>query len=185
MDTALIVIIVIAILIVAAIAAFLYLQSKRSTDLRERFGPEYDRTVSNSGRLKGEQELSERQKRVEKLNIVPLSNEARRGYAESWRNVQAHFVDEPGKAIGEADDLVQRVMAERGYPIGDFEQRVADISVDHADVVDNYRKAHSISRAQAGGGVSTEQLRQAMVHYKALFEDLLAETPEPSMTQRR
>ncbi len=175
----------IAVLLVGAVAALFYLETRRSAGLKDRFGPEYDRTVSGSGRLKGEQELHERQKRVEKLNIVPLTDTARRGYAETWRNVQAHFVDEPGKAIVEADDLVQRVMMERGYPIGDFEQRVADISVDHAEVVDSYRQAHSISRAQAGGGVSTEQLRQAMVHYRSLFEDLLAETDAPSMAQRR
>ncbi|HEX5369254.1 MAG TPA: hypothetical protein VFY10_07550, partial [Dehalococcoidia bacterium] len=153
-------IIVIAVLLVGAVAAFLFLQQKRSSGLQERFGSEYDRAVSDSGRLKGEQELHEREKRVEKLNIVPLTDAARRGYAESWRNVQARFVDEPGGAIVEADGLVQRVMAERGYPISDFDQRVADISVDHADVADNYREAHATSRAQARGGVSTEQLRQ-------------------------
>jgi len=179
MTLVLVVLAVIAVLAVAA-AAWMFYQKRRSEQLRAGFGPEYDRAVQTTGdRSKAEQELEARQKRVEALNLRALSPDQRTRFAEAWRQTQAHFVDDPGGAVGEADRLIGEVMQTRGYPVGDFEQRAADISVDHPAVVTNYRAAHRIAGAQARGEASTEDLRQAMVHYRALFEDLL-ETDTPA-----
>jgi hypothetical protein len=177
------VIIVLAVVAVIAIAAavWFFLRSRRTEQLREGFGPEYDRTVQETGsRGAAEKELAARRKRVEQLQIRELAPEERRHFADAWRSTQAHFVDDPGAAIGEADDLVGRLMHTRGYPVGDFEQRAADVSVDHPHVVTNYRSAHAIARRHADGGVSTEDLRQAMVHYRELFTELLETDDVPA-----
>jgi hypothetical protein len=164
-----------------AIAAFAYLAAKRkrSDRLRQRFGPEYDRAVSERGdRGAGEAELLEREKRREKLDIVSLEPDARERYAVAWRETQARFVDAPSEAVAEADRLVQRVMQERGYPVDTFDQRESDITVDHPHVARDYRAAHGISLASQNGEATTEDLREAMVHYRALFENLLGSDDE-------
>jgi len=161
---------------VIAIAALIYwaITNRRRTRLRERFGPEYDRMVEQRDDRRGvESELAMREKRRRKLDIVPLSARARDEYARRWHEIQSRFVDQPGPAVGEADGLVQEVMRERGYPVEDFSQREADLSVDHPTVLEHYRAAHGISLAQSQGQASTEDLRQAMVHYRTLFEELL------------
>lgn len=176
MDTTLLVIIVIAAvaLVVIAAAAWFIAQQKRSENLRRGFGTEYDRTVDEHGdRGKAESELRERQKRVSKFDIKPLDPNDRERYAKSWAATQARFVDSPAEAVGEADRLVNDVMHARGYPMGDFDQQAADISVDHPHVVENYRSARAIAERNEAGEATTEDLRQAMVHYRELFNDLL------------
>jgi hypothetical protein len=164
--------IVLAVIVLAALAliAAATMRKRRSEQLREGFGPEYDRVVEDTGdRRAAERELSERRKRHEELDIVSLSDGVRARYAEEWRQVQARFVDEPEAAVREADQLVQRVMSDRGYPVADdFERRAADVSVDYPDVVENFREGHRL----AGEG-DTEALRQAMVHFRSLFAELL------------
>ena len=168
-----IVVAAVALLIVAAIV-WMVMQRRRTEQLRESFGPEYDRAVREQGdRKSAEAELLDRRHRVERLHIHALSPEERGRFAESWRATQARFVDDPAAAIADADRVVGEAMDARGYPVGDFEQRAADISVDHPQVVSNYRAAHRIALAQTRGEASTEDLRQAMVHYRALFEELL------------
>jgi hypothetical protein len=173
------IIIVVAIIAAAIIGYVLFAanQKKHTGELKGRFGPEYDHTVATSGgRKQAEQDLSARQKRVEKLEIRPLGETQRQDYIERWRVVQAHFVDDPATSLRDADQLVGDTMTARGYPMATWDQRAADVSVDHPRVVDNYRAGHNIS-AMPAGKATTEQLRQAMVHYRTLFEDLLA--PEP------
>jgi hypothetical protein len=176
---------IIAIVVVAAIAvvligaAFMLMNRKRTGDLKNRYGDEYDRTVKASGRKEGEKDLREREKRVSKLELRELDGTEREGFMTRWTGVQATFVEAPRTALQHADVLVQEVMSARGYPMSDFEQRAADISVDHADVVTNYRAAHSIS--QRAGSATTEEMRQAMLYYKELFGDLLG-TPAESTT---
>jgi hypothetical protein len=168
----------VAALVVAAVIWFA-LRQLRTQELRKRFGPEYDRTVSLEGNArKAEAALAERAKRVEQLAIRPLSSEDAARFGAAWRHVQEQFVDNPGRAVSEADRLVGEVMTARGYPVGDFEQRVADISVDHPDVVMNYRAAREVALQHARGTASTEDLRVAMVHYRALFRDLLQTADE-------
>ena len=163
----------IALILIGAVAWFA-LTRRRSQQLRQRFGPEYDRTIRTEGNVrKAEAALEARAKRVEALHIRPLDPSAATRFDTAWRAVQARFVDDPRGAVTEADRLVGEVMTERGYPVGDFEQRVADVSVDHPDVVVNYRAAREIAVLHADGKASTEDLRQAMVHYRALFRDLL------------
>lgn len=176
MDKTIIIIVAAALVAVAAIAAavWMYLQKKQTQRLQSRFGPEYDRLAAVEGdRGRAEKTLHEREKRVEKLNLVPLSPEDRDRFAGAWRLEQAGFVDNPQAAVANADSLVTEVMKARGYPMGDFEQQVADISVDHALVVRNYRIAHDIALRDSGGETSTEELRTALLHYRMLFEDLL------------
>jgi hypothetical protein len=181
----LIVIIIVVALVVVAVGVWMYMQKRRTEQVRERFGPEYDRAVTEHGDQRGAQaELEARHKRVEHLDIRPLSPSDRARFADAWRATQAHFVDDPSAAIGEADRLVTDVMKARGYPIGDFEQRAADVSVDHPRVVENYRAARDTALRNERGQASTEDLRQAMVHYRALFEDLL-ESGTPEQTQVR
>ena len=149
-------------------------RKRRSSELREQFGPEYDQTVrERGGRGEAESELEARRKRVEQLKIHPLSAADQERFAASWRAIQSRFVDEPAEAIVEADRLVGELMQTRGYPVGDFEQRAADISVDHPNVVTHYRAAHAIATDREREAASTEELRQALVHYRALFEELL------------
>jgi len=183
-DWAWIIIVAAAVLIVLAVAA-IYMRSRRSRSLQERFGSEYERTVEEEGGRRGaERELAERERQRERLDIIPLAPEARDRYAESWRTVQTRFVDDPAGAVGEADRLVTDVMRERGYPIDDFDQRAADISVDHPDVVENYRAGHALYLKEDRGEADTENLRQAFVHYRALFSELL-ETREDAVQEVR
>jgi hypothetical protein len=177
MDAGLLVAILVVIVLLALLAFFAGRQ-RRSRKLQETFGPEYDRTVSETGdRRAAEAELLERTGRREGFDIVPLEPEARARYVEAWRNTQAQFVDEPAEATREADRLITSVMRDRGYPVDDFEQRAADLSVDHPQVVDDYRAAHAIAAANDRSEASTEDLRQALVHYRSLFEDLLEDRP--------
>jgi hypothetical protein len=174
-----------AIVVVAIAAAGWYVwRTRRSERLRKRFGPEYERTVREAGNVaRAEASLAAREVRVAKLHLKPLTAEDRTRYGRGWRTVQTRFVDDPEGAVTEADRLVGDVMHARGYPVGDFEQRVADISVDHPNVVMHYRAARDIAQEHARGRASTEDLRQAMVHYRALFSDLLeapVEQPEPA-----
>jgi hypothetical protein len=173
MDTLTIVLVVVVVLAVAA-AIWFYLQKQRTERLQSKFGPEYNRTVRTEGNSRhAEQVLAERQKRVEKLDIKPLSPQERERFARAWEAEQARFVDEPATAVDNAHRLLKEVMRVRGYPVADFEQRVADVSVDHPVVVENYRVAHAIAVRREQGDVSTEDLREAMIHYRALFADLL------------
>jgi hypothetical protein len=168
--------------VVLAIAAFAARQG-RSRRLRRQFGPEYDRTVSDAPtRREAENVLAEREERRKQLDIHPLTPTARDRYLQEWRAVQSRFVDEPAGAVDDADSLVQSVMAERGYPMEHFDAQADLISVDHPVVVQNYRAAHTIHGAYGRGDAGTEDLRQAMVHYRALFEELL-ETAEPEASQ--
>ncbi len=176
MDTSTIIILILAVAVVLAIAIaiWFYIQKQQTNRLRSKFGPEYNRAIRSEGDAKhAEQVLQERQKRVEKLNIRALSDSERNDFTKAWEQEQARFVDEPSTAVSNADRLVQRVMKTRGYPVSDFEQRVADVSVDHPVVVQNYRVAHDIAARGEKEEVSTEELREAMIHYRALFADLL------------
>ena len=174
MDDWIPVVIVVVVLVVVALVAWTAARRRRSEQLRERFGPEYDRAVAEQGgQREAEGELQERVKRRDELDIRPLPAATAQRYLDEWRDVQARFVDAPEQAVGQADGLVTAVMRERGYPMDDFDQRSADISVDHPDVVQDYRAAHGISMANDQGRASTEDLRQAMVHYRALFERLV------------
>lgn len=149
-------------------------QRERTAALREHFGPEYDRALEQHGnRVRAEKELALRRRRVDGLHIRLLSPEQCDRFGVAWAAVQQRFVDDPNGAVVDADRLVKEVMSTRGYPMGDFEQRVADLSVEHANVVQHYRAARTIAVNNARGGASTEDLRQAMVHYRALFTDLL------------
>lgn len=166
-------IIVVAIVALAAIG-WVYTQRQRTKRLSEQYGPEYQRTLQErGGQREAERELEERQERVRGYEIRALSAEQRDSYATRWRETQAEFVDDPSGAISKADGLVQDLMNARGYPMADFDQRAADVSVDHPQVVEEYRAAHVIAQRHAADGVETEDLRQAMVHYRALFDDLL------------
>ena len=179
------IVIVLAVLVVVAFAVWAAMQSRRRARLREGFGPEYERAVEEAGsRRHAESELEQREKRREALDIRPLASAARDRYLERWRVTQERFVDEPGAAVSDADRLVTEVMRERGYPVDDFEQRSADLSVDHPHLVENYRAAHAASLANDKGEATTEDLRQAMVHYRSLFEELLeTRETEPTATQ--
>ena len=175
-----IVIAIAAVIVVAAVAWSAY-NARRRKGLQERFGGEYDRTVADApSRREAESELSEREKRRQELDIRPLEQSARDRYVSEWRNTQARFVDDPEAAVGDADRLIQQVMRERGYPVEDFEQRAADVSVDHPEVVNNYRAAHAISIAHERERASTEDLRVAMQHYRLLFDELVGETRQPA-----
>jgi hypothetical protein len=192
MDTPMVIVLVVAVLAVIAVigvAAWLYLKKRRSDGLRQSFGPEYDRArEEHPDQRSAERALEERKERVEQLRIRALSPEERDQFAERWRSAQAQFVDDPAGATRVADMLIGEIMQARGYPVGDFEQRAADVSVDHPRVVEHYRAAHAIAlrtdRGQADTG-DTEDLRQAFVHYRALFDDLLeVEAPAPGEAPR-
>ena len=164
----------IAVVALIAIVGFLTMRKRRSLTLRQRFGPEYDRVVREQGDThRGEDVLQFREKRREKLQVVALSPSDRSGFEGRWTAVQSQFVDDPRGSVSLADQLVNEVMRTRGYPVGDFEQRAADISVDHPLVVENYRAAHDIALRHSRGQASTEDLRKAMVHYRSLFDELL------------
>jgi hypothetical protein len=164
---------VVAVLAAVAIA-WTYMQRQRRARLRERFGPEYDRAVQEAGTpAKAEAVLDARARRVEKLKIRPLSREQSDSFSNEWRRVQGLFVDDPDAAVEAADRLVAQVMAARGYPIDDFDTRAADLSVDHPRVVENYRIARALAGRRKRKEAGTEELRQAVVNYRALFNDLL------------
>jgi hypothetical protein len=172
--TAWIIVAVVVAVAVLLVAATLWSRRRRSEHLRDRFGPEYDRAVEAKGdRGKAEAELAEREKRVEKLDIRPLEPDERREFIRRWSEVQARFVDDPPRAVAFADALLGDVMKARGYPVSDFDQRAGDISVDHPVVVEHYHKAHDIAMRHERGDASTEDLRQAMIHYRALFDNLV------------
>jgi hypothetical protein len=170
--------VVLAVVVVVAVAliAWAVWRRQRTRHLQSRFGPEYERAVeAGDGRREAEADLIARERRRSDLDIRPLEPETRQQYQNTWDRVQADFVDRPVEAVREADRLVAEVMRDRGYPMEDFDQRAADISVDHPQVVDNYRSAHEISMTSDRNEASTEDLRKAMVHYRALFVDLLAD----------
>ncbi len=157
-----------------ALGAWLFYQKKQSHKLQERFGPEYGRTVNELGsRTKGESDLKAREKRVERLDILPLAPSEAARFSEAWQALQSRFVDNPKGVVVQAEQLVRELMEKRGYPMGDFERRAGDISVDHPDVVANYRSAQAIAVRDRQGSADTEELRKAVVHYRALFDELL------------
>src|ERR1700722_14209731 len=173
------------VILVMAVLVWLYMQKRTSTTaaLRQKFGPEYDRAVQQQGsERKAEAKLANRQERVERLNIRDLDPMDRERFSKQWESVQSRFVDSPRGAVAEADDLVSSLMKTLGYPVSDFDQRAADISVDHPRVVENYRSAHDIALRVGKNGASTEDLRTAMIHYCTLFEDLVR---EPIIVQRK
>lgn len=174
MDDSILAIVVFAVaaLIVIALAWFLWTRT-RSRRLKESFGPEYDRVVSKSGRSEGEKRLDERRKRVEKYDLHPLSADDRVRFIRHWDEVQARFVDDPEAAVADAQHLVDEVMGARGYPVGDIQRQQEDVSVENPGVVNHYRRARDIARRNDAGEASTEDLRLAMQHYRALFESLL------------
>jgi hypothetical protein len=164
-------------IVVAGIATLLFLRKRRTERLRSKFGgAEYARAVKEGGtRRHAEAGLDKRTERVESLHVQPLAPGDRARFEDSWRRIQTRFVDGPAGAVAEADQLLRDVMSTRGYPVSDFEQRAADISVDHPLVLENYRTAHEIALRQTKGQASTEALRQAMIHYRTLFEELVSE----------
>jgi hypothetical protein len=175
LDPKLIALAAVVVLLIAALA-WLYVRKRRSTtaNLRQKFGPEYDRAVLKHGsERKAQAKLEDREKRVEKLNIRDLDPMEHDRYLKRWEAVQSRFVDSPKGAVTEADDLVSSLMKTRGYPVSDFDQRAADISVDHPRVVENYRSAHEIAMRVGKDQATTEDLRTAMIHYRSLFEELV------------
>lgn len=171
-------VLIVAVVVVAAavlLGVWYWSQQRKRERLREHFGPEYDRVASEEGDPKrADRILSQRQARVNKLDIRPLPASTRDDFVRRWREVQARFVDDPRGAITDADKLIGEAMVARGYPVGDFEQRAADVSVDHPNVVTDYRAAHDIALNDRRQRASTEELRRAMVHYRSLFEDLVS-----------
>jgi hypothetical protein len=158
-----------------AVAAGLFFQKKKqSARLQQRFGPEYGRTLSEfGGRTKAESELKAREKRVEHLSITPLAPAEAAWFSQAWNALQGRFVDNPKGVVVQADQLVRELMLKLGYPMGDFERRAADISVDHPAVVENYRAAQAIAARDGRGEADTEELRKAVVHYRVLFDEML------------
>ena len=183
MDNQTTVFVIVGALLLVGLIIWYAMKQKRTDQLRNHYGPEYDRMVREKGSSLAERELIDRTRRVERLALVPLAPDKRQHYAEQWKQQQARFVDQPVAAVEEADHLVEEVMMECGYPVAEFEQRVADISVDHPQVVENYRAARAIAQANERGEATTENLREAMVHYRALFLKLL-EDPAAVETAR-
>jgi hypothetical protein len=176
MDPKIIVIVVVAAVVVVLAVAWVFIKRHRTAQLREHFGPEYERTVKDHG-SKAESVLIGREKRVAKFRMRDLAPDEQARFAEDWRIVQTRFVDDPKEAVTQADSLVISVMNARGYPMSDFEQRAADISVQHPQVVQNYRAAHDIALRHRRCEASTEDLRNAMIYYRSLFEELLQGKP--------
>ncbi|HEV2919234.1 MAG TPA: hypothetical protein VG673_08335 [Actinomycetota bacterium] len=173
MNTGLLIVIIVVLAIIALLAVVIA-RRRRSQGLQTRFGSEYPRTVARAGdRRAAESQLAEREQRHRQLDIVDLEPDARARYLEAWRAAQGRFVDDPATATREADTLVTEVLRDRGYPVEDFEQQADDISVEHPEVVENYRAAHALALANDQGLASTEDLRQAFVHYRSLFAELL------------
>lgn len=180
-ETTLTIIGVLVVIAIVALLGFLMYRKRQSDKLRSKFGSEYDHAVQETGdRTRAEASLREREKRVERLHIRPLSSQDATRFRTSWQQVQTRFVDDPHGAVTDADNLLGEVMATRGYPMGDFDQRAADISVEHPRVVEHYRAGHEIALRHEQGKASTEDLRQAMIHYRTLFTDLVGEQETPS-----
>ncbi|MEH1101997.1 hypothetical protein [Micromonospora sp. CPCC 205561] len=172
-----VIVIVLVVLVIAAVAVAARSYARRRA-LRSRFGPEYDRAVAEQeSRPAAERELRERERRHAELTLTPLAPESRARYAAAWEELQVRFVDSPAETVGDADELVTRLIAERGYPTGEFSDQIAHLSVEHARTLGHYRDAHEIHLRNSRGEASTEELRQAVVHYRALFADLLGEEP--------
>jgi hypothetical protein len=170
-------VVLIVVLVAVAAGAIIFFMRNRSGRLRSRFGPEYERAVDETGsRLKAEARLEKLEKRVEKYSLRPLSIAERDRFQQSWRSIQSTFVDDPSSAFAEADQLLMQVMSARGYPMGDFANRAEEISVDHASVVQNYRAGHDVALRHRQGGATTEELRQGMIHYRVLFDELTGST---------
>jgi hypothetical protein len=170
---------------VIVLVCLLALKRNKTRKLRSKYGPEYDHLVHEHGNvMRAERELDRREKRVEKFHIHPLTREECDSFAAEWRSVQQRFVDDPKGSVAEADRVVQRTMAGRGYPVGDFDVQAADLSVDHPAVVEHYRAAHDIALRDARNQASTEDLRIALQHYRVLFEDLL-DTHDASLQEVR
>jgi hypothetical protein len=173
-------------LVVVALVIWQAMKQRRTRALQGRFGPEYDRTLDGAeSKRDAEAELSARADRRDELEIQPLTTAARERYLVEWQRVQAKFVDNPDGAVRDADMTIQSVMADRGYPVDDFEQRAADVSVDHPQVVENYRLGHRLARASALGDGTTEDLRQAMQHYRLLFEELVEDVADAPLDRDR
>jgi hypothetical protein len=186
MNTTYIIIAVVLVLVFGVLLGAIFSRRQRSKRFQNKYGPEYDRTVQSAGNEKKAQaELGERQKHVKALNIRPLSDEERNRYLTDWTAVQAKFVDQPGQATIEADHLIMEVMQKRAYPVSDFEQRAADISVNYPSLVSNYRAAREIAIKNEHHQANTEELRQALIYYRSLFDELLkSETVSPEKKKR-
>jgi hypothetical protein len=161
------------ILLLLGLAAWVYLSRRRRVNMRERFGPEYERTVQAVGPTRADAVLRERAERVSHFNLRKLAQQQTDAFARQWHRIQMRFVDDPAGAVGEADQLVTQVMTARGYPLEDFDQRADDLSVDHPVVVQNYRTARTLALRRQRGQAATEEMRQAVVNYRALFDELL------------
>lgn len=186
MDTAMWVILILLAFVIGAAVTWFVLRQQRSQKLRSRFGAEYDHTLKETGSARRtEAELERRQRRIDHMDIRPLDPEDRTRFADRWKQVQTTFVDDPEGSVGEADELLTEVMRARGYPVADFEQRAADLSVDHGQFVKDYRAAYEITRRRRDGRGSTEDLRQAMVHYRSMFDDLLEEPSQIRLEPKR
>lgn len=172
MDPKQVIVIAVALVFLLAIA-WVLVRKQRTLNLRKRFGPEYDLAVRESGSQRAESALLEREKRVGRFTMREISPEEHEQFQTEWRMIQSHFVDDPGSAVGEADLLVDRLVQARGYPAGDFEQRAADISVAHPQLVANYRAAYQIAEQHRQGQAGTEELRNALIYYRSLFDELL------------
>ncbi|WP_406072457.1 hypothetical protein [Micromonospora sp. NBC_01638] len=173
-----VIVIVLVVLVIVAVLAVAARALSRRRALRNRFGPEYDRMVAEQdSRSAAERELRDRERRHAELTLTPLSPESRARYSAAWEELQVRFIDSPGDTVGDADELVTRLIEEQGYPTGDFSDQIAHLSVEHARTLTNYRDAHEIHLRNSRGEASTEELRQAVVHYRALFADLLGEEP--------
>ena len=171
--------VLIGVAVVIAVAAYLVYRQRRTAALRDHFGDEYDRTVESvGGRSKAEAALQEREERVSRLDIRPLDERERVEFSREWRNVKAVFVDSPVEAVHHSDRLLAEIMKARGYPMADFDRRYEDLTVDHGEVARHYRDGHDIVARHGRGQASTEDLRQAMIHFEALFDDLVNEVPE-------
>jgi hypothetical protein len=177
MSPTVVIVLIVVVLLIAAGAAYA-VHAGRRKQLQKTFGPEYDRVVGDAGsRTEGERELREREKRHAELELRPLSAESTAKYSAAWQEVQIQFLDAPEAAVATADELTTRLIAERGYPTGEYDEQIATLSVEHARTLEHYRDAHRISERSRTGEASTEDLRQALVHYRALFADLLGTDP--------
>ncbi len=174
-----------AVVIVAGVAVWWTARLRRRHELQNRFGDEYEIVLDEHGsKRRADRELTAREARHDQLDIRPLDPQLRLRYAEQWRAAQARFVDEPDAALEDADRLVEDVMVERGYPVGDVDRKIADLSVEHSDVLSHYRQAHDAAQESADGQATTESLRRGMVHYRALFEALLEDRADAPTTRR-
>ena len=171
-------VVVLVVVVVLALVLWLVLRQRRQAKMRQRFGPEYDRAIEQHGsRRTAEADLSDRARRHERLELQPLSPEARGRYQDQWRGIQSRFVDEPEAAIIEADSLLDRVMRDRGYPVEDFDEKADLVSVDHPGVVENYRAARAVRERNTRNLASTEDLRDALLRYRSLFDEMLETAP--------